>query len=101
MGLRQVTPSDDAHRAQIAALSGLLAGIAIGFAAGVAAALIFTRNHEGQDGKAALHSPRRPANSFGAHHRQGRQCLSLRLPDPGNASAACQHHKGLRVSTHH
>lgn len=42
LGLRQVTPSDDAHRAQIAALSGLLAGIAIGFVAGFAAALIFT-----------------------------------------------------------
>ena len=33
---------DTAHRAQIAALSGLLAGIAIGFVAGFAAALIFT-----------------------------------------------------------
>lgn len=42
LGLRQVTPSDDAIRAQIAALSGLLAGIAIGFVAGTAAALIFT-----------------------------------------------------------
>jgi len=37
-----MTPSDDAIRAQIAALSGLLAGIAIGFVAGTAAALIFT-----------------------------------------------------------
>lgn len=42
LGLRQVTPSDDAHRAQIAALSGLLAGIPIGFAIGLVAALIFT-----------------------------------------------------------
>ena len=37
-----MTPSDDAHRAQIAALSGLLAGIAIGFVAGFAAALTST-----------------------------------------------------------
>jgi hypothetical protein len=42
LGLRQVTPSDDAHRAQIAALSGLLAGIPIGFAIGLVVALIFT-----------------------------------------------------------
>lgn len=37
-----MTPSDTAHRAQIAALSGLLAGIPIGFAIGLVAALIFT-----------------------------------------------------------
>lgn len=37
-----MTPSDDAHRAQIAAFTGLLAGIAIGFAIGLVAALIFT-----------------------------------------------------------
>ena len=37
-----MTPSDDAIRAQIAALSGLILGLAIGFVAGIAAALIFT-----------------------------------------------------------
>ncbi len=37
-----MTPSDDAIRAQIAGLSGLIAGIPIGFVAGFAAALIFT-----------------------------------------------------------
>ncbi len=37
-----MTPSDDAHRAQIAAIGGLLAGIPIGFAIGLVAALIFT-----------------------------------------------------------
>ena len=42
LGLRQRTPSDDAHRAQIMGIGGLLAGIAIGFAIGLVAALIFT-----------------------------------------------------------
>lgn len=37
-----MTPSDDAHRAQIMGIGGLLAGIAIGFAIGLVAALIFT-----------------------------------------------------------
>jgi len=37
-----MTPSDDAIRAQIAAIAALILGLAIGFVAGVATALIFT-----------------------------------------------------------
>lgn len=38
----RMTPSDDAIRAQIMGITGLLAGIPIGFVAGIVAALIFT-----------------------------------------------------------